>query len=294
VRAEPPEGAEAQAGATTTAGPEVPGWHRFAVGPRRGWQEAIVLFLCYQTFERLRGILPEPAVAPFHHALQVVHLEQALGLFHEATIQHWFLPWHLVVQFFDLYYGTVHFVVPPLALIILWRRDRRRYTFMRNSAGFMLVLAFAGFALWPLAPPRLLPGSYRFVDTAATIGGMGPLDRGNLKDDNQVAAMPSLHIGWSTWCAVALLPVLRRRWTRALVVGYPFLTLLTVMVTANHYWLDGVGGLVTLGAGTGLAALWARTGTGGTGPPPVPPSGDRADLEGEHLGVAGVDGGHHP
>jgi len=283
VRAEP------LAASTTTTNPGRSGWRRFVLGPRLWWQEVVALFICYQTFERLRGAIPEPAVSPFHHALQVVHAEQALGLFHEATLQQWFLSWHLAIQFFDLYYGTVHFVIPVVALVILWKRNRSRFTYMRNSAGFMLVLAFAGFALWPLAPPRLLPDSYHFVDTAATIGGMGPLDRGNLKDDNQVAAMPSLHIGWSTWCVVALLPVLRRRWTKAAIVAYPIFTLLTVMVTANHYWLDGVGGLVALGGGMGLETLRSRAARRRIGA-----SSDPADVEAEHLRVAGVDRGQHP
>ncbi|MGI8777082.1 MAG: phosphatase PAP2 family protein [Acidimicrobiales bacterium] len=278
--------------------PAPSGWRRCLLGPRLWWQELIALFICYEIFERLRGVIPEPPVSPFHHALQVVHLEQAVGLFHEAALQQWFLPWHLAIQAFDLYYGTVHFLVPPVALIILWKRDRGRYTFMRNSAGFMLVLAFAAFLLWPLAPPRLLPASYHFVDTPAAIGGMGPLDRGNLKDDNQVAAMPSLHIGWSTWCAVALLPVLRRRWTKALIVVYPFVTLLTVIVTANHYWLDGVGGLAVLGAGMGLETLRVHVRARAVGRPPPPSSATSsthpADVEAEHLGVAGVDGRFDP
>jgi hypothetical protein len=184
----------------------------------------------------------------------------------------------------------VHFVIPVVALVILRKRNRDRYAFMRNSAGFMLALAFAGFLLWPLAPPRLLPASYHFVDTPATIGGMGALDRGNLKDDNQVAAMPSLHIGWSTWCAVALLPVLRRRWAKAAVVAYPFLTLLTVMVTANHYWLDGVGGLVVLSAGMGLETLRSRAVSRAR----TPSSSHPADVEAEDSRVARVDGRHDP
>ena len=212
--------------------------------------------MLYQVFGRFRGALPAPEVAPFDHAYQLIRIQEALSIFVEATVQQWFLPSHLAIQLFDIYYGTVHFVVPPLVLILLWRRDRLRYTRMRNAAGFMLVLAFAGFALWPLAPPRLLPPSYEFVDTAATIGGMGPLDRGNLKDDNEVAAMPSLHIGWSTWCALAVLPVLRRRRTKVLIVAYPFVTMLAVVVTANHYLLDGVGGLAVLAGGLGLE--WGR------------------------------------
>jgi hypothetical protein len=69
---------------------------------------------------------------------------------------------------------------------------------------------------------------------------------------NQYAAMPSLHIAWAAWCALAIWPVLRRRWTRALFLLYPFVTLFAVVVTANHYWLDGLGGLLALGLGVAL------------------------------------------
>ena len=52
-----------------------------------------------------------------------------------------------------------------------------------------------------------------------------------------------MHIGWSTWCAVAMWPLLRRRWQRVVVFLYPLATLFCIIVTANHYWIDGVGGL---------------------------------------------------
>jgi membrane-associated phospholipid phosphatase len=86
-------------------------------------------------------------------------------------------------------------------------------------------------------------------------GGWISFGNDGYKDvSNQYAAMPSMHIGWSTWCALALLPVLRRRWTKALAVGYPLATLFCIVVTGNHYWIDGIGGLLCLGAGY-LAAL---------------------------------------
>lgn len=235
---------------------------RFVHRPRAWWQEVVLVFVVYQAFERLRGVLPERPAAAFHHAYQLIRAERALGIFVEATVQPWFLHSHPVIELFDVYYGTVHFVLPAVALLVLWRRDRARYARYRNAFGFMLALALACFALWPLAPPRLLPPSFRFVDTAATIGGMGPLDRGNLKDDNEVAAMPSLHFGWSSWCVAALLPVLHRRWTKALVVLYPFVTLLVVVVTANHYLLDGAGGLVVLAGGLALEAVRLQVGGG--------------------------------
>lgn len=220
-----------------------------------------MLFVVYQAFERTRGILPQPAGAALRHARQVVRVERFLGMFHEAAVQRWFLPSHPVIEVFDFYYGTAHFVVPVVAVILLWRHDRDRYRRCRNAFGFMLALALPFFAFWPLTPPRLLPPPPHFVDTAATIGGMGALDRGNLKDDNEVAAMPSLHVGWSSWCVVALLPALRRRWAKVALVAYPVLTLLVVIVTANHYWLDGAGGLAVLAGGFALEAARRRLGS---------------------------------
>ena len=56
---------------------------------------------------------------------------------------------------------------------------------------------------------------------------------------NQYAAMPSLHIAWSTWCALVMWQLTRKRWARVLIVLYPVVTLFGIVVTANHYWLDG-------------------------------------------------------
>jgi membrane-associated phospholipid phosphatase len=67
---------------------------------------------------------------------------------------------------------------------------------------------------------------------------------------NQYAAMPSLHIGWSTWCAIAVWPLLRRRWAKALVLLYPAATLFCIVVTGNHFWLDGVGGIIVFSVGS--------------------------------------------
>jgi membrane-associated phospholipid phosphatase len=61
--------------------------------------------------------------------------------------------------------------------------------------------------------------------------------------------MPSLHIGWSSWCALLGWRLTRRKWLRALLLLYPALTLFCIVVTGNHFWLDGVGGIITLGAG---------------------------------------------
>ena len=53
-------------------------------------------------------------------------------------------------------------------------------------------------------------------------------------------------------------PLARRRWVKAAVMLYPALTLFCIVVTANHYWLDGVGGQVFLLIGFTLGTLLHR------------------------------------
>jgi hypothetical protein len=83
------------------------------------------------------------------------------------------------------------------------------------------------------------------------------------KAADQFASLPSLHVTWALWVAVALWPVLRRhRVLRAAVWLYPAATILDVLVTANHYLLDvilapGVLLLGSLGAAMpGLVRRW--------------------------------------
>jgi PAP2 superfamily len=59
--------------------------------------------------------------------------------------------------------------------------------------------------------------------------------------------MPSLHIGWSTWCALVLVATAPYLWVRILGALYPMATFVVVLGTANHWLLDAAGGLVTLG-----------------------------------------------
>jgi membrane-associated phospholipid phosphatase len=61
--------------------------------------------------------------------------------------------------------------------------------------------------------------------------------------------MPSLHIGWSTWCVFALWPLAKKRWKRIALFLYPTTTLFCIVVTGNHFWLDGLGGLVVFVVG---------------------------------------------
>lgn len=181
----------------------------------------------------------------FRHARQVIRAERFLGIYHEETMQEWFLAWRPFIAFWNVFYGSIHFVMPIVVLVWLYVKAPERYLRWRNTMLFMLALGLIGFWLYPLMPPRLLPESYGFVDTRLDYFGIGKASR-TASADNLYAAMPSLHIAWATWVTLSLWPLVRRPWAKALLVAYPVAQLFCTVVTANHFFLDAVGGWVVL------------------------------------------------
>jgi hypothetical protein len=211
------------------------------------------------------GLSGKGTVTAYHHARLVIRIERDLWLYHEHRIQQLFLSWgRLFFEFWNGYYGTVHFVMTAAAIIWMFRRQPGRYPYWRNVLAITTGLALIGFAAFPLMPPRLLDFStiqnlhptihYGFIDTLAKYGGSWSFDSGAMqKISDQFAAMPSLHFGWSSYCAFVFYPMCKRWWTKTLVVLYPFGTLFAIVVTANHYFIDAIGGAVVLGLGILLA-----------------------------------------
>jgi hypothetical protein len=115
-------------------------------------------------------------------------------------------------------------------------------------------------------PPRLLHLEHLdlgFVDTLQKYPTIWSFDSGPAaKVSNQYAAMPSVHIAWATWCALALVPRMKSTGTKILAGSYPFVTLVVIVITANHYVIDAVGGLVILGIGWFVAGKLTRAGRG--------------------------------
>ena len=171
--------------------------------------------------------------------------ERRLHLPSETALQRVFLPHPVLIEFANLYYAVLHFPVLLGTLAWLFIRHRDRYRPVRTT-----VVLFTAAALLiqfiPVAPPRLLAGT-GLVDTAARYGQSVYGSVGGF-DADQFSAMPSVHVGWSIIVALAVVTALGSRW-RWLAVLYPVMTTLIVVVTANHYWLDGVAaGLLVGGA----------------------------------------------
>ena len=209
----------------------------------------VLAFYGVYTFIRNRGVNDAGVEHARTNAERIIDWERAIGSYHEETIQDWFLDAEWFISFWNVFYGTAHFIVTVVALVWLFRRNPSRYPLWRNTLACTTALALIGFAFFPLMPPRLMP-DYGFVDTLKEIGGLWSFDSGTMqKISNQYAAMPSLHFAWSSWSAFVLYPMVRPRWLKWLIASYPFLTLFAIIVTANHFWLDAAGGALILGVG---------------------------------------------
>jgi hypothetical protein len=198
------------------------------------------LFLVYSAG---RQIAARHTGSAFDHAHEVLSFQSWLHLPNEASIQHAALKFPHLVEGANLYYASVH--APLTAAVLLWLSIWRpkAYPHVRWTMVSVTGLALVGHIAFPLAPPRMMPG---FVDTGLRFGQSvygaehsgGPV--------NQFAAMPSLHVGWASLIALSMILITRSKW-RWLWLLHPIITFAVVVVTANHYWLDGIVVLLLLG-----------------------------------------------
>ncbi|MFJ8935810.1 bifunctional glycosyltransferase 87/phosphatase PAP2 family protein [Streptomyces sp. NPDC102365] len=189
------------------------------------------------------------------HGEQIHSIEQFLFIDIEHWVNHTVVRIGWLEDFFNFYYTSFHFVVPLTVLGVLYARRPAEYRWARSALGFATLFALVGFWLYPLAPPRLMPG-LGFIDTVHGVQDFSQPDYGTLTAlTNQYAAMPSLHFGWSLWCGLVIAILAPRWWMKALGLLHPLFTVSAIVATGNHWVLDAVGGAAVVGAGFGLTYL---------------------------------------
>ncbi|HVM64462.1 MAG TPA: phosphatase PAP2 family protein [Acidimicrobiales bacterium] len=227
------------------------------VGGPLAWETAIVLAL-YACWMKSADWAVTRDVGAAGHGLWVWHLERDLHLPSEVSVQRLLLPHPLWVQAVNGFYAVVH--VPALIVFLLWLYFRHPAHYPRwRNIGAVLTGACLLIQMVPVAPPRLLP-QLGFLDTALKYG-QSVYGSGGLKIAPQLAAMPSVHVGWAVLIAVAVVMVSPSRW-RWLVLAHPALTAFVVVATANHWWMDGIVAAALLPvsiaavAGAALTVAW--------------------------------------
>ncbi|MFI8290781.1 phosphatase PAP2 family protein [Streptomyces sp. NPDC085614] len=226
--------------------------------PRRPriWFEVLLIGVSYWTYSLIRNAVPEQKAQALENADWIWRVEQSLGLAVEHTVNHTVNSVTWLIVSMNYYYATLHFVITIGVLVWLYRWQPGRYAASRTVLFATTGVALVGYYLYPLAPPRLMNGQ-DFVDTVLVHHTWGSMASGNLKHmSNQYAAMPSMHIGWSLWCGLIIFALASAPWARILGLLYPAATLVVIVATANHFWLDAVGGMICLAFGFAVSYFW--------------------------------------
>jgi len=206
---------------------------RFAMSFARETAVVLGLYALWQYAGTLALLHVNGAVA---RGEWIYDFEQRWHLPSELTVQHLVMHSTLFTKGLNVFYATMHF--PGMIAFLIWMfvRHRDDYPQVRNT---MVIVTGAALAiqLVPVAPPRLTPG-IGFVDTGqlyhlsvyAPVGAPGP---------DQLSALPSVHVAWALLVALGVIVFGSSRW-RWLILAHPFLTILAVVGTANHWWMDGL------------------------------------------------------
>ena len=221
-------------------------WWRSRYGAQMLVEIGIVagLLMIYRT---IRTVNRTDLRAAFSNARDIIRFESWLGLPFEDDLQAFLLDHPTMIKLLNHYYIWFHFPAAIGLLLWLYLRHADRYRAFRNLMAFSTFTGLIIHLLFPLAPPRMMV-NLGFVDTMARFGPAiypeNPLDGAA----NQIAAMPSLHFAWALIEAIAVITVLSSRW-RWLIVIHPALMTLSIIATANHWWIDAAAAALLVVAG---------------------------------------------
>jgi hypothetical protein len=219
-------------------------WRLVAFGLNLGL--FIILFQFYKLGRKT--FIQRGEAVGYDHAVQIIDLERWLHLFFEPDLQQWVIerPDWLIRTFNYYYFFFMPLFYACCAAALFF--GPVGFRFWRRVFLSSMVIALPWYAIYPLAPPRFMT-EYGLVDTLAIWGPNYFNDEG-MVTANRFAAMPSMHIGWSTIGALMLATCLPR--VRGINVGayigafHVVMMTTTIMVTGNHYWLDAVGGWIVV------------------------------------------------
>lgn len=239
---------------------------RFAVPLSRVplWlREVLLVAALYGFYELVRGLQHQAPAIAFRNGRDILAWERGLDIDPESWLTHALVHVTPLAVPCAYFYSTAHYLITPIVLVWMYRCHRRQYRTARTALAISTMAALVLFWLVPTAPPRLLRGAH-VPDALFDLrrfgwwGGDGSVPRGLGGITNQLAAMPSLHVGWALWSGFLLALYCRNRFVRVLGVLYPLLTTFVVLATGNHYVLDVIVGVAVMAFGAAGAVLARR------------------------------------
>jgi hypothetical protein len=256
--------------------------------PRGPVREALVVSFAILVYFGVRNLTAGSADTAFANARHLISLEDALGIGWEDAVQSVTLRSELLIDAANWIYIWGHWPVILGAAVGLYLYRRRHYYLLRDGMIASGLIGFFLFALFPVAPPRLL--DVGLVDTVTQRSdAYRALQPPGLT--NQYAAFPSLHAGWNLLVGIVLVTAVASLAVRLAAVALPIAMSLAVVATANHFVVDVAGGVVVVLAGLAIAIFLQNRRDASTLPRDEV-SGDRGGLPGDRAAVRrGASGG---
>jgi hypothetical protein len=217
-----------------------------------GWRTELLLFVAaYCVYNAARWVFAGDLSDAQEHARWIFDLERHLGVAVEGSVQRAF-DFSAGAWVLSNLYLLAQLVVVPGVLLWLYRSAPPIYRRLRDTVVATWLIAVPVFALFPVAPPRL--AGIGIADTVSQQAGVELTGRSTIFY-NQLAAVPSLHVGFAVAVGVAVAAALRRPWAKALALMWGPLVSLSVIATGNHYIFDIAAGLVVTGLGFAVGRL---------------------------------------
>ncbi|WP_079031741.1 phosphatase PAP2 family protein [Streptomyces specialis] len=201
-------------------------------------RELLLIIVLYTGYKFGRKLANGQFTEAYENADRIWDLERAVRLPSEAWVQELVLHSESLIRSINVYYATVHFPAMALFVVYMYWRRPDHYLWFRRVLTWLTAGGLALHLLVPLAPPRLFR-TEDMIDTSAVYGPGVYEEPDPDSMSNQFAAMPSLHVGWAVLIALVLIVVTRGRW-RWLWLIHPAITVLAVVSTGHHYWMDGI------------------------------------------------------
>jgi hypothetical protein len=201
----------------------------------------------YYLYRLVRGFMDGQTAVAFEHARDIVSTERSLGVFFEPGLQHWVANHATpLLDVANFCYVNAHLIGTTSFMLWLYFTRRDSFPFVRNM--FMIAMGFAlvGYMVFPTAPPRYLP-EWGFTDTVSNFVGTHTASTASVLY-NPFAAIPSMHVAFALLIGIPGARLTRTRWLRPLWYFYPVLVTFTVIVTANHFWVDAALGAIVAAA----------------------------------------------
>jgi PAP2 superfamily len=228
----------------------------------KGWLDLVrqISLFCgaYLAYRLVEGMVDGSSAPAFDHARDLISLERTLHVFVEPSVQGWAAGSHLLMVLATYLYLNAQTTILIALLLYLYLVHNRSYYFVRNMLFVGMALGLAGYAFFPTAPPRFLP-NWGFVDTVSQVTNTSSQNNTIMKIFiNPYAAVPSMHVAFAAMIGWTLVRLVRSRAARIWWALWPVLITFVTVITANHFLLDAVFGLMSAAIAAGVAARLAR------------------------------------